>query len=165
MIYRRHTQKARTRTALRLSLHAVAGCAAPRRALRARLPTALRCAAPAARLALQAAARGAAPETLLACRVRFGRALAPCRAAGAAALRRAGASVHSDGGAAAPAAVPPPPPPGRRFVAPSAPGDGAMNVGYVLQLNGGFYYVGKTARELKTRLDEHRSGQHGSILC
>ena len=37
-----------------------------------------------------------------------------------------------------------------------------MNVGYVLELHGGFYYVGKTAQELKVRLEQHRKGEQGS---
>jgi predicted GIY-YIG superfamily endonuclease len=35
-------------------------------------------------------------------------------------------------------------------------------VGYVLELHGGYYYVGKTAQELKVRLEQHRKGEQGS---
>ena len=41
----------------------------------------------------------------------------------------------------------------------------AMNVGYVLELHGGFYYVGmvgKTAQELEVRLEQHRKEEQGS---
>ena len=37
-----------------------------------------------------------------------------------------------------------------------------MSTVYVLELEDGFYYVGATSRELKIRLDEHRSGKHAS---
>ena len=52
-------------------------------------------------------------------------------------------------------------PPGARF-APGAAGEGAVHTGYVLELVGGFFYVGKTTQKLPERLAQHRGGQHGS---
>ena len=52
-------------------------------------------------------------------------------------------------------------PPGARF-APGAAGEGAVRTGYVLELVGGFFYVGKTTQKLPERLAQHRGGQHGS---
>lgn len=37
-----------------------------------------------------------------------------------------------------------------------------MHTGYVLELVGGFFYVGKTTQKLPERLAQHRGGQHGS---